>query len=92
VLRFLKYFSDIVSEGSDQEIKKKKEKKKRERKRVEGSRASSMDGIQIDKRSTLPESNKRNEGKKKAIVVGGRENKRRKKKIKNTKRFICVFL
>jgi hypothetical protein len=83
VLRFFKYFYDIASQGSDLELKKKE--------RVEGSLASSMDGIQIDKRSTLPESNKTNEEKKRLLWLVGRENERRKKKRKNTKRFICVF-
>jgi len=51
-----------------------------------------MDGIQIDKRSTLPESKRNEEKKKRLLWLVGRENERRKKKIKNTKRFICVFL
>jgi hypothetical protein len=81
VLRFFKYFYDIVSQGSDLELKKKK--------RVEGSLASSMDGLQIDKRSTLPESNKRNE-EKKAIVVGGeRERKEKEEKKKHEEIYLC---
>jgi len=56
---------------------------------VEGSLASSMDGIQIDKRSTLPESNKTNE-EKKAIVVGGeRERKEKEEKKKHEEIYLC---